>query len=559
MSGAARTRSWTDPTTPRPRAGVGLGSGSTRTGAAASPERYELVVTPIAEPTTRGETLGIFLGFSLLYALVGLWVAGDLHVVNFEALDRLNRALMVWSNDPPKLAAIGFSAAPVGSLVLLPLAAIPGLASSTAALPLTSALLAGGALTFVDRLLAGSDMTRDGRLVLVALVALNPMFAYYAVNGTGDAAYLLFAAAGLHCLLTWGRSGSARHLIGAGLAFAAAALSGYELILWGVLVAMIVSANLTARGRGRDEVEGTVIVYMAPVMYAIGLWILLNAVILGDPFAWVTSAGGHAVDAAVAARPSFDLPAAIGDALRVQLVLPFALVAVPLLLTSARDAIGYGLLGLVAIAIGYPVACAAIAGSVDVIELRTALPALIAGIAGICWAHLRGADGRRVTWALAVAAGVIALPLAWWQMGSYPHQNLEQAFTRGISSGDDQEGTASLGGFRVGVASEREMASFIEAHVTGERRILTDESRTFGVMDLTGKPGLFLDRADDGDDEWQRVLASPSGRVDYLLVNRDPGDRGLAAYPGADAGEVDSLTPVAVNDRYALLAVGGGT
>jgi hypothetical protein len=436
---------------------------------------------------------------------------------------------------------------------------IPGLASSTLALPLTSAVLAAGALVFVDKLLAGADMSRDRRLIIVTLVALNPLFAYYAVNGTGDAAYLLFGTAGLYGLVTWGRSGSTRHLIGAGLALALAALSGYEFIFWGAFIAFLISGALTARGRNKDEVEGTVIAYMAPVMYAIGLWLFFNAVVLGDPFAWISADGGAAVNAAAGPRPGFGLAEAIGDVLRVQLVFPLALVAIPLLLASTKDAIGYGLCGLIGIALGYPVVNAAIAGSVDVIELRTALPAMIAGLAGIAWVHLRAEDRRPTTWGVAVAVGVIALPLAWSQMGSYPHQNLEQAFTRGISSGDDQEGTTSTGGYEVGIAAEREMADYIDKQGIGDNRILTDEAHTFGVIDLTGDPGLFFDRVDRGDDEWDRALASPIGRVDYLLVARTGADRGLAAYPGADQGDVESLTPVALNDRYALLQVVPGS
>lgn len=553
-----RSRNWADPTTPQSRLGSDAFPGDLQPEEAPAAAPAELVVTPIAEPTTRAETLAIFLGFGLLYAVIGLWVVGDLHVVNFDALDRLNRAQMVWYNDPPKLAAIGTSVAPIGTLALIPLALIPGLASSTLALPLTSAVLAAGALAFVDKLLASADMSRDRRLVIVALVALNPIFAYYAMNGTGDAAYLLFGAIGLYGLLRWGRDSSTRHLIGAGLALALAALSGYEFIFWGAFFAFLISAVLTARGRSKDEVEGTVIAYMAPVMYSIGLWLFFNAMVQGDPLAWIGAGGGDAaVNAAAASRPGFDLAEAVGDALRIQLVFPLGLVAIPLLLSSVKDAIGYGLCGLIAIAIGYPVVNAAIAGSVDVIELRNALPAMIAGLAGIAWVHLRAEESRSTTWKVAVAVGVVALPLAWAQMGPYPHQNLEQAFTRAISSGDDQEGTTSIGGYQVGIAPEREMADFIEDQGIGEGRILTDEARTFGVIDLTGDPGLFFDRVDRGDEDWDQALANPAGRVDYLLIARTGADRGLAAYPRADDGDVDELTPVAVNDRYAMLQVIG--
>ena len=64
------------------------------------------------------------------------------------------------------------------------------------------------------------------------------------------------------------------------------------------------------------------------------------------------------------------------------------------------------------------------------IELRDALPAMLAGIAGFAWLYLSSPDLRPMVWGGLVLLSVIALPLAWSQMQSYPHQNLEQAFTR---------------------------------------------------------------------------------------------------------------------------------
>ena len=61
-----------------------------------------------------------------------------------------------------------------------------------------------------------------------------------------------------------------------------------------------------------------------------------------------------------------------------------------------------------------------------------------------------------------VLLSLIALPAAWWQMKTYPHQNLEEAFTRAIETNEDQEGTSSRGGFQVGIAPERTIAQFID-------------------------------------------------------------------------------------------------
>src|SRR3954453_18657350 len=42
------------------------------------------------------------------YFAIGYWFTINQHVVVFDALDRLTPALLVWHNDPPKLAAVGF-------------------------------------------------------------------------------------------------------------------------------------------------------------------------------------------------------------------------------------------------------------------------------------------------------------------------------------------------------------------------------------------------------------------------------------------------------------------
>lgn len=510
---------------------------------------------PQAAPVTRLETLGIFLGFGVLYMLLGFRLI-DLHVINFDALDRLTRAFMVWYNDPPKLASIGFSLPPLGTLVLVPFAAIKGLVTSGLALPISSAIFGAGTLTFVNRMFAMADMVRGARLLIVLLVGLNPMFAFYAMNGTGDMAYMMFAAFGMFCMLGWGRNGSARYLIGAGLAFAVAVIARYEFIIWALVLAFLVSGSLTAKGKDKDEVQGSVIAYLAPIMYALGIWIFLNAVVLGDPFAWVSQASSSApVNAVSSSAPDFSVIEALSNALRIQLIFPISLVAIPMLLFGTRDAVGYGIAILIVVNIAWSVVSAAVAGSVDVIELQDALPGMIAGCAGIAWCYLRAESMRALLWAVTVGLALISLPLAWSQMQSFPHQNLEQAFTRAIFTGEDQEGTASRGGFQVGIAPEREMARFIEDQGLDPNEVLTDNARTFGVIALTGRPDLFFDRVDKGDTEWQKVVDAPQGKVDYVLVQRTDADLILQAYPGIDVGDADGFDPIVSNERYALVAV----
>jgi hypothetical protein len=83
--------------------------------------------------------------------------------------------------------------------------------------------------------------------------------------------------------------------------------------------------------------------------------------------------------------------------------------------------------------------------------------------------------------------------------------------------------------------------------------VLTDNSRTFGVIDLTGEPELFFDRVDEGDDRWEAVLDSPYGQVQYMLIERS--DLISDRYPGIEDGDVDGFEVVANNDRYTVVRV----
>ncbi len=516
-------------------------------------DAYEPEMADTVE-VSKWETLAIFVVFSIVFFLFGYKVVIDQHVVVFDALDRLSRALMVWHNDPPKLAAIGFTLPPLGTLALVPFALFRDLVSSGIALPLSSALFAAGALAFLDRMFAAAEMGFL-RLGVVLLIAVNPMFAFYAVNGMPESFYFLLVAFAMFCMVAWSRTLSVRYLIGTGLALSVAALVRYEFIAWTLLLAFVFAAVLAQRDRDGDEIQGSVVAFLAPIFYCVGLWIFFNLIVLGEPFAWIDVTRTEPIFA-TGPGPDFSFGGALTASLEIQLIFPLTLVIFPFLLFSAfreggAASVGFALLILVNIA--WSIGSAAIAGSVDAIELKDALPGMLAALAGLAWLHYLFENMRTIVAIGTIAGAAIALPFAWDQMKNYPHQNLEQAFTRAALSNEDQEGTSSRGGFTVGIRQERDAANFITGLDTGEGDILTDNSRTFGVIDITGEPELFFDRVDEGDDEWEAVLDDPFGQVQYMLIERS--DLVADRYPGIEDDEVDGFEVVTSNDRYTVVRV----
>src|SRR4051812_9221560 len=186
------------------------------------------------------ESMAILAIFAIAYVVIGYQIVVNQHVVSFDALDRLSRAFMVWYNDPPKLAAIGFSIPPGGTFALLPAAAVRDAVTSGFALPLTSGIFAGGALAVINLMMAAGGMGRGVRLPIILIVAVNPMFGFYAMNGLGEAVWFLFIALTLYSLVAWSRTASPRYIIGAGIGLAVAALTNYEFLSWAVLLALAI-------------------------------------------------------------------------------------------------------------------------------------------------------------------------------------------------------------------------------------------------------------------------------------------------------------------------------
>jgi hypothetical protein len=197
-------------------------------------------------------------------------------------------------------------------------------------------------------------------------------------------------------------------------------------------------------------------------------------------------------------------------------------------------------------------------------SLRSAVPVTLAGVFGGAWVYRTAASLRLIAFGGMAALLVLAIPLTWKEMKTYPYQDQQQAFTRALFSGQDQTGTSSRGGFTVGLMAERQMADYINTTIGDHyHAILTDNAQTYAVIVLSGKAADFFNRVDRGDAVWRSVVDSPYGRVQYLLIAcQDAGDLIRQHYPGACAGRnTPKLTPVftTVDQRYTLIRVAGNT
>lgn len=515
--------------------------------------------------TTRArhlESLAIFLLFGAAYTVLGYEVMIGQHVVVFDALDRLARAFLVWHDAPPKLAAIGFDLPPVSTLALLPAAAIKPLATSLVGLVMSSAVFAAGVIVLLNRVLARCEMSAPMRYPVLILFGANPLFAFYASNGMSEMVYLFFLAATLYALLSWFTVHTTRFLILAGLALSVCMLARYEFVIWAVPLTLMVGGLLIRQNARRSQVEGTVVVFAAPFCYALALWTLFNGLIVQAPFRWVGDGSGSlAINSdQIGNAGAASLHLVVTDLSQiVASTAPLAFAVVPVLMLmffARRDEMSLWLAGLVALAIVIIGADALLEDRISVLVLSNGLTIALAAVFGAAWIF-RSVNGARLpVWLVMLALLGATLPLAWDRMQTYPFQNQEQAFVRALKTGEDQEGTSSIGGFHVGIAPELRMADFINRTVTERHAILTDNAQSYAAILFSGRPQLFFDRVQRGDGDWMAVRDRPYGHVGYMLIaTQAKGDLLRQRYSAAANGADPNFPTVFRTSRYALVRV----
>jgi hypothetical protein len=507
------------------------------------------------------EGLALFLIAAGIYFWVGYKTVIEDGVVVFDGLDRLARAYMVWHNEPPKLAAIGFVFPPLTTMVFLPFTIVKPLATSLVALPLVSSIFGGSMVVGMNRLLARCSMPALRRWLVLALLALNPLVVFYAGNGMSEIAYLALLTFSLYCFASWFVTAQPRFLVAAGLAFSLLVLLRYSFGIWAIVIAVMMALGLHRRGAESDETEGTLITFLAPLVYALGVWILFNWLIVGDLLRWLSSSGAFAVNAPQAGGAGHvGLLDVLGRSGQLVIgVCALGVVVVPALILTAvakRDEMSWwlsilALTGLVVIGVG-----AIVEQDFDVLAMRNALPVLIVCAAGVGWLYRILPNLRSIIWLAALVGLALTAIGSWIAMQRYPFQSQEQAFVRAMKSGSDQDGSNSIGGFRVGTKPEEQMAAYVDANVRGRSTVLTDNAQTFGVIVLSGRPQLFFDRVDRGDGTFGQVVLRPHGRVRYMLMAKQvSGDLIRRRYPSPASRVAAGLTPVFETERYLLLAV----
>ncbi len=515
---------------------------------------------PSDVPRRPWESLAVFLFFVVAYTWFGYWLVVEKHVVGFETLDRLNRALMVWHNDPAKLSAIGFDYPPLATLLIAPLAIFRGLVTSMAVVPLASAIFAAVTMVAFNTMMRRALIAGPLRYGVLLALGANPLVLLYASTGTRHFVWIAFVITGLGALFAWYITADVRFVMLGGIAYSVASLCGYTSLTFFVLSAIMVGAILARLGADGNEVEGTVVGFAAPTVYVIALWTVFNLILLLRPFAWITRSSDAAASGGLDTFSAVELLRGTGE-----LVLygaPIAIIVLPALLFSgiARSnpfALWLGI--LLGAAILTPAMAVVLRLTDSPMLMRNALPILLIAMIGAIWLARSADEGSTLVAALVIVGLLLSIPWTLDAMKTYRYQNLEAPFAAAVTTGESQEGAETLNREKVGIFSEQAMAQYIEHNVTRPNSILTDNAQTYAVMMLTGHPELFFDRIDESDGPWKEAARDPATYVDYMLMSTsDNGDLLTTLYPDAAAGSDPQLQVVYRTPRYVLASVPAG-
>jgi len=451
------------------------------------------------------------------------YLVDNLHFVSVDGLAGVANAFFVLFSRDPHLAAIGLVLSPLPSFLELPIVALKGWApwlvtGAFAASIETAAFGAGGAV-IVGLLVRDAGLRLPLRLAMVAAWIANPMLIFYSANGMSDIELMFFILLEGLLLLRWLRAPRDSLLVALGAVVATSTLVRYEAWAFSVLILVPLVVAQRRWSTPWRQIEARVLLYGLPVAFAILFWIGANAVIMHDPFDFLTNVYGNLSQTrAIGSRPEGWLGAATSVFNEVLQLYPAYLccLAVSLWMAMRRRQLrlGFSLVLLTTAALlimGY----LAHKGSLDYL-LRYFMSAIAGSfvLAGYSLGLVRG--GR----AKVVVGSLLAMAMAGSCVASFEAMN---NLTLGGPGMEHAVVTAALSGqpvtndsFAGRTQQEIGLGRAIDRLDPDRRLILVDSFLGFPIVVSSPDPRLFVVTSDK---DFEAALNDPAAyHVGYFLV-----------------------------------------
>jgi surface antigen len=480
----------------------------------------------------------------------GVWMSARGFRWN-DAMARAASALAVVQGPDAKLANIGFVWPPLPTL-LDSIGALfypiwPRVVSGGFSATLTTASCAGATAALL--LATARRLGLSNRLgwTFALLVATNPILFLYASNGMPEGVALPFLTGAVCCLTLFWHTGQRLWIAATGVALAFGVATIYQGVAYGAAVyAALVGGILWSsearacapQGRAR-AIEGLGLMLVVPPAFVGLLWIGANAVIMGNPFDFVSGAYGYG---SFQGRSDGVHQLVTGDfvgalALVGERVFPFLIplafvLAVRLVDGRLRRINSLSLLVLgLSVPLGMVVPMALLGSPMGFLRYLI-FPLFVAAGWGLYEITL--SNRRRRAVALIVAGWLVAFPAEVWVMSDARLAPEEEPELTALMKGAD--GQDSIG-------MRTPVARYLDAHVLSDgRNLLLDSVAGGSSIAVQIKPAHRGQLILTADRRFKRALARPGSHdVGYFLTPDPSGSPNAAInriYPALWNGQL---------------------
>ncbi|MFT8871532.1 MAG: glycosyltransferase [Sporolactobacillus sp.] len=231
----------------------------------------------------------------------GFWMAHVNHFVPNDAISRIANAYYVLNSRFPSLSAIGFVWNPLPSLLIIPLLGFqdlfPQLAYDGLAAILLTAAAAAGIVYFLARAFFSLGHPTASSLAFPVLFITNPFMFLYGSNGMSEMIFMFFIVLSVLALTKSFLDQQLSSYMTVGFSLALAFLTRYETVAFGFCLALALVVFIFSNQRRGNQtqretyqkIEAVQFIVLMPVIYTVVVWILLNYVIMGNPFYFLNS------------------------------------------------------------------------------------------------------------------------------------------------------------------------------------------------------------------------------------------------------------------------------
>jgi hypothetical protein len=423
---------------------------------------------------------------------------------------------------PPRLVNVGFVYPPLTFLLQLPFgdpliggAAIAGVAIA-------------GVLAFLDPTRVTDPLVR--RIAQVYVIC-SPVMLFVAVEDPGALLFAVLLAASVHFMTRFFRADFSLDLfIGSTLLGLTFFLDFRSVIL---VLAIVPAAALPRWRRSPAEAISVALTIAVPTLFFVLAWSYVNAIFLGDPFAYA-----HGRNSLFRTFP-----------------------VTPDLLAAAWDPIATLRTAAVVLAISLPVTLPYLVGGASLRHGRSAyvVPArvvyatpIIFVVFAIFIGLYRPTVGLLALFILVVLFSLDAIAPSPWFAASLAISFVASAIAPFASPAADERALAAA---LIGRAPlDATMAPFrqISAHLGTRGAILADDALLYPLVYVSGMPERFVLPYQY---EYASALSNPHAAVQYVVVARRPEDTVYALYPSVEFGrlpgfhEIDRLPGYLVFER----------